>query len=199
MVYCVSPIFKRKESHYMKLNQLAIITLLATSATSFSVMAENTGTVNFIGTVVTSPCNIAQPSLKQTIDFGQLSRRGLENGRTAEVNFNIELTGCDFSDYTKDGTGASAAVKSMELVFTGQNYADAGNTLLSTSPGNANNVGIGIDGFEFGKAKDILSRIINKKGDNTLTFKALAKAIDTTKDVAEGKFSAVTNFRITYQ
>lgn len=60
----------------MKLNQLATMTLLAASATSFGVMAENTGTVNFIGTVVTSPCNIAQSSLKQTIDFGQLSRRG---------------------------------------------------------------------------------------------------------------------------
>lgn len=183
----------------MKLNQLATMTLLAASATSFGVMAENTGTVNFIGTVVTSPCNIAQSSLKQTIDFGQLSRRGLENGRNAEVDFNIELTGCDFSDYTKDAAGTPAVVKSMELVFTGQNYADAGNTLLSTSAGNANNVGIGIDGFEFGKAKDIFSRIINKKGNNTLTFKALAKAIDTNKDVAEGKFSAVTNFRITYQ
>ncbi|HEM6903809.1 TPA: type 1 fimbrial protein, partial [Providencia stuartii] len=30
-------------------------------------------------------------------------------------------------------------------------------------------------------------------------FKALAKAVDTTKDVAEGRFSAISNFRITYQ
>ncbi|EFB70830.1 Pap fimbrial major pilin protein precursor [Providencia rustigianii] len=183
----------------MKLNTLALATIMAASVTSFGVMAENTGTINFIGTVVTSPCNIGQSSLKQTVDFGQLSRRGLENGRSAEVDFNIEFTGCDFSDFTKDDAGTPAVVKSMELVFTGQNYADATNTLLSTSPGNLNNVGIAIDGFEFGKAKDILSRIINKKGDNTLSFKALAKAIDTTKDVTEGKFSAITNFRITYQ
>ncbi len=30
-----------------------------------------------------TPCNIAQSSLKQVIDFGQLSRRALENGRVA--------------------------------------------------------------------------------------------------------------------
>lgn len=55
------------------------------------------------------------------------------------------------------------AVKTMELVFTGKSYADAASTLLSTSVGNTNNVGVGIEGFEFGKAKDVLSRIANKK------------------------------------
>lgn len=162
-------------------------------------MSENAGTVDFTGTVVSSPCNIAQSSLKQTIDFGQLSRRALENGKIAEVDFEIKFTGCDFSDLSKDPAGQPIAVKSMELVFTGQRYADLANTLLSTSAGNTNNVGIGIDGFEFGTAKDILPLIINKKGDNILLFKALAKAVDSTKDVTEGKFNATSNFRITYQ
>ncbi|MBP6123984.1 MULTISPECIES: fimbrial protein [Providencia] len=183
----------------MTLTKAALLTTFLTSTISFTVMADNTGTVDFTGTVVSTPCNIAPSSLKQVIDFGQLSRRALENGRVAEVDFDIKFTGCDFTDFTTDAAGKPVAVKSMELVFTGQSYADLANTLLSTSAGNTNNVGVGIDGFEFGKAKDVLSRIINKKGDNVLTFKALAKAVDTTRSVAEGKFSATSNFRITYQ
>lgn len=183
----------------MKLIKFTQVVAIATSVISFNVLAENSGTLDFTGTVVTSPCNIAQSSLKQTIDFGQLSRRGLENGRTAEVDFKIEFTGCDFTDFDKDGDGKSMVVKSMDLLFTGQSYADAANTLLSTSAGNTNNVGVGIDGFTFGTAKDILSRMVNKKGNNTLKLKALAKAVDINKPVVEGQFNATSNFRITYQ
>lgn len=183
----------------MKLVKFTRVAVIATSVISFNVLAENAGTLDFIGTVVTSPCNIAQSSLKQTIDFGQLSRRGLENGRAAEVDFKIEFTGCDFTDFDKGTDDKPMAVKSMELVFTGQSYADAANTLLSTSAGNTNNVGVGIDGFTFGTAKDVLSQMINKKGNNTLKFKALAKAVDVTKPVVEGQFNATSNFRITYQ
>ncbi|WP_254434346.1 hypothetical protein [Proteus mirabilis] len=46
-------------------------------------------------------------------------------------------------------------VKTMNMVFTGQNYADAGKTLLATSTGNTI-LGIAIDGFEFGTT-DVLS------------------------------------------
>ncbi|EMM5119759.1 fimbrial protein [Providencia stuartii] len=183
----------------MKLVKFTQVVVVATSVASFNTTADNLGTVDFIGTVVSTPCNITQSSLKQTIDFGQLSRRALENGRVAEVDFNIEFTGCDFTDFDKDAEGKPMAVKTMELVFTGKSYADAASTLLSTSVGNTNNVGVGIEGFEFGKAKDVLSRIANKKGDNTLKFKAFAKAVDTTKDVVEGQFNATSNFRITYQ
>ncbi|EKT55332.1 fimbrial protein [Providencia burhodogranariea] len=183
----------------MKLAKLAVATLFAVSVLPLSSMADNTGTINFVGSVVNTPCNIAQSSLKQTVDFGQLSRKALESGKAAETDFDIKFTGCDFTNFSKDAQGNPVAVKSMELVFTGQSYADKENTLLSTSTGNVNNLGVAIDGFEFGKAQDVLARVVNLKGDNTLTFKALAKAIDVSKDVAEGKFSAISNFRITYQ
>lgn len=181
----------------MKFSKLALITAFTASVASFGALAENTGTIKFTGSVVDSPCNIAHKSLNQEISFGQLSRRALEAGNSAEVGFDIELTNCDFTQYggTKD---VPVAIKTMDLTFTGQNYTDATNTLLVTSTGNSNNVGIAIDGFKFEEAKDVISRIINKKGDNTLSFKALAKAIAADKPVAEGQFSAITNFRITY-
>ncbi|MGJ3354998.1 fimbrial protein [Providencia sp. Je.9.19] len=183
----------------MKLTKLAIATVFAASVVPLSSMADNSGTINFVGSVVNTPCNIEQSSLKQTVDFGQLSRKALESGKAAEADFDIKFTGCDFTNFGKDESDQPVAVKSMELVFTGQSYADDSNTLLATSTGNVNNLGIMIDGFEFGKTKDILSNITNQTGDNTLTFKALAKAVDASKDVSEGKFSAISNFRITYQ
>ncbi|MBJ2116436.1 MULTISPECIES: fimbrial protein [Proteus] len=185
----------------MKLTKLAIVSVFAASVFPLSAMATNanTGEITFLGSVVNTPCNIAQSSLKQTVDFGQLSRNALESKQAAEMDFDIEFTNCDFDNFSKDTTGAAVPVKSMELTFTGQYYADAANTLLATSTGNTNNLGIAIDGFEFGKATDVLPRIANKVGDNTLRFKALAKAVDATKPVGEGKFSAISNFRITYQ
>ncbi|HBO23156.1 MAG TPA: type 1 fimbrial protein [Providencia sp.] len=183
----------------MKLSKLAIATVFMASVAPLSSMANNSGTVTFTGSVVNTPCNIEQSSLKQSVDFGQLSRKALESGNAAEANFDIVFTGCDFNNFVTDTEGKPVPVKSMELVFTGQNYADKNNTLLATSAGNVNNLGIAIDGFEFGKAQDVLSRIANQTGDNTLTFKALAKAIDAAKGITEGKFSAISNFRITYQ
>ncbi|WP_249718692.1 fimbrial protein [Proteus faecis] len=183
----------------MKLTKLAIASVFAVSMIPLSSVANNTGTVNFTGTVVNTPCNIEQSSLKQTVDFGQLSRKALESGQAAETDFDIKFTGCDFTNFLADDADEPGAVKSMDLVFTGQNYADDANSLLATSTGNTNNLGIAIDGFKFGEAKDVLPSIVNLKGDNTLTFKALAKAVDTSKPVSEGKFNAISNFRITYQ
>lgn len=46
----------------MKLTKLAVATVFAASVVSFSAMADNTGTINFVGTVVNTPCNIEQSS-----------------------------------------------------------------------------------------------------------------------------------------
>ncbi|MEX5761222.1 fimbrial protein [Proteus mirabilis] len=185
----------------MKFNKIALTVLLATSAISLNAMADNsnTGVIKFSGTVVNTPCNIDQESLEQDVKFGQLSRKSLESGQAAEKEFSIKFTNCNFDEFSKDASGNPVPVKTMNMVFTGQNYADAGKTLLATSTGNTNNLGIAIDGFEFGKPTDVLSRIVNKIGDNTLTFKALAKVVNPSKDVVEGTFSAISNFRITYE
>ena len=56
----------------MKFNKIALTVLLATSAISLNAMADNanTGVITFTGSVVNTPCNIAQSSLKQTVEFG---------------------------------------------------------------------------------------------------------------------------------
>jgi type 1 fimbria pilin len=193
----------------MKLTKLAVACVFAASVIPFSSMAENasnSGTVTFEGTVVETPCNITQESLKQTVDFGQLSRKALESGQPAEAKFDIKFTGCDLDGFAEDssggngGGGETRALKSMMMTFTGQNYVGTtGDQLLQTSAGNANNLGIAIDGFKFGEAKDVIGAMVNPIGDNVLNFTALAKAVDAKAPVGEGKFSAISNFRITYQ
>ncbi|MPW45420.1 type 1 fimbrial protein [Acinetobacter guerrae] len=178
----------------MKLAKLATASVLIASLAPIAAMADNTGVVKFEGQVVDSPCNIEQSSLNQTVDFGQLSRKALEAGQAAEADFDIKVTGCDLTNFAGNGP-----VNSMDVTFTGQDYADAGHTLLATSTGNTNNLGVSINGFVFGTSKDVKSSIVNEKGENTLTFKALASAVDVAKPVTEGKFSAVSNFRISYQ
>ncbi|WP_319016470.1 hypothetical protein [Proteus vulgaris] len=39
----------------------------------------------------------------------------------------------------------------------------------------------------------------NKQGTNVLEFTALAKAVDASKEVKEGEFSAIADFRISYE
>ncbi len=187
----------------MKLTQLLITSIFISSVYSFNSIANNVGSIDFVGSVINTPCNIKQSSLKQTVDFGKLSRNALEKGKIVEANFDIKFTGCDFNFLEKSSEGKSTetkltSIKTMELVFTGQNYVDAKRTLLSTSLGNTNNLGIGIEGFVFGSSKNVLPNGYIQD-DLTLTFKAIARAIDTTKKVSEGHFSAISNFRITYQ
>lgn len=191
----------------MKLTQLALACAFAASiapVSSMAVNASNNGTVTFQGTVVETPCNIEQDSLKQTVDFGQLSKKALESGQPAEATFDIKFTGCDLEGYgeasTGGGGGETRALKSMMMTFTGQNYVGtAGDQMLQTSAGNVNNLGIAIDGFKFGEAKDVMGSMINPIGDNVLNFTALAKRVDAKSPVGEGKFEAISNFRITYQ
>lgn len=190
----------------MKLTQLALACVFAASVvpvSSLAVNASNNGIVTFQGTVVETPCNIEQESLKQTVDFGQLSKKSLESGQPAEAKFDLKFTGCDLEGYGEapgNGGGETRALKSMMMTFTGQNYVGtAGDQMLQTSTGNVNNLGIAIEGFKFGEAKDVIGSMINPIGDNVLNFTALAKAVDKTKPVGEGKFEAISNFRITYQ
>lgn len=183
----------------MKLTKLAMASVFAASVVSFSSMADNTGSVEFVGTVVNSPCNIENNALKPVADFGQLSNKSLEAGNVAETKFRLEFTGCDFDNWDVTEAGDPVAVSTMNLTFTGTRYVGENNSMLATSLDNNNNLGVRIDGFQFGTAQDVLPRIVNKVGDNTLEFTALAQRVNADQPVSLGKFSAISNFRITYQ
>ena len=183
----------------MKLNNLSIAVLFATSAISTSIFASgNSGELHFSGQVVNAPCNIESESTKQEVPFGQLSRASLEAGNAAEKDIAIKLKECNFDEFSKDTEGKWVAVKDIKITFGGKNYVGTDKEFLGTT-GTASNIGIQIKDFKFDEAKSVMNQIRNKQGENVLEFTALAKRVDGTTPVTEGEFSSIADFKITYE
>ena len=145
---------------------------------------QGQGKVTFNGTVVDAPCGIDAQSADQSIDFGQVSKVLLNNGGTSTPkSFDIKLTDCDITNY-KAGNKAGT----VSLTFSG---VQAGTDMLQTV-GSTNTAILITD--PHGKG---VSSLVD--GDNTIHFTALVKKDTSGNDVAEGAFSAVANFNLTYQ
>ena len=172
---------------------------VAMAVVSFGVNAAPTipqgqGKVTFNGTVVDAPCSISQKSADQSIDFGQLSKSFLEAGGTSKpMDLDIELVNCDITAY-KAGNKAGT----VSLTFSG---VQAGTDMLQTV-GSTNTAILITDPhgkavkFDGATATGVSSLV---DGDNTIHFTALVKKDTSGNDVAEGAFSAVANFNLTYQ
>lgn len=175
---------------------MALVSLGANAATG-AVAAlpanQGQGVVNFKGTVIDSPCSIAQESADQTIDFGQISKNQLEKGGTsAHKNVDIKLLNCDIS--TK---------RSVMVSFSGTNYAvntqqnelgTTGDTGTAIEMSSADGT---IVSFTGGAGTTGATQL--KNGDNILRYSAWVKKSSSVSDVKEGDFSAVANFNLTYQ
>ncbi|ECC9759578.1 type 1 fimbrial protein [Salmonella enterica subsp. salamae] len=163
----------------------ALTVLLA----SFGANAANQGqgVVNFKGTVIDAPCSIAPESAEQTIDFGQISKAQLANGGTSiQKNVDIKLTQCD----------PAALTKGVAVTFTGNTATGQASELATTG---ATNTAIVLNGYgsdiTFGTASD---HVKLGAGDNTLRFTSWVKQA-TGKTVAEGDFTAIANFNLSYE
>lgn len=155
---------------------------------------QGQGKVTFNGTVVDAPCGIDAQSADQSIDFGQVSKVLLNNGGTSTPkSFDIKLTDCDITNY-KAGNKAGT----VSLTFSG---VEAGTDMLQTV-GSTNTAILITDPhgkavkFDGATATGVSSLV---DGDNTIHFTALVKKGTSGNDVAEGAFSAVANFNLTYQ
>ncbi len=175
---------------------MALVSLGANAATApVATLPANQGqgVVNFKGTVIDSPCSIAQGSADQTIDFGQISKNQLEKGGTSvHKNVDIKLLNCDMS--TK---------RSVMVSFSGTNPAV--NTQLYEL-GTAGDTGTAIemsstDGtlVSFTGGAGVTGTTQLKNGDNILRYSAWVKKSSAATNVKEGDFSAVANFNLTYQ
>jgi type 1 fimbria pilin len=162
--------------------------VMVTTLSLFSVgafAAGNNGQVTFSGEVVDAPCNLApaQDGTDIKVPFGQLSMSQLNAGLTTPESFQIHLENCDL-------TGKTATI-----MFTSPNQI-SGKNLLGPH-GTSTGLGIGISGITFGTAAPLPG--LKEKGDNTLTYTAVAQRADAGTDVAPGTFEAITNFQISYQ
>ena len=158
--------------------------------------ASGQGVVNFKGTVIDAPCGIASGSADQTIDFGQISKAHLEADGISKVqNLDIKLVNCALA---KPNANPAASFKTVQVAFTGMTtggqtdeLGTTGNTGTAIVVSEAGGKLVKFDGTA-GDASNL------QEGDNTLRYSAWVKKA-TNGTLAEGDFTAVANFNLTYQ
>lgn len=146
----------------------------------------SSGTVNFEGQIVDTPCSIQPGSDNQQVDFGTIALGSLNPGDTsAGQNFDIQLTGCD-----------ATTINTAEITFTGA----AGHGDTFGVQGSAKNIGILITGAQGTIAPGGTDTRTLVNGNNVWTYVA-AVAADTvaTNLVTAGNFTSVANYTIAYQ
>lgn len=183
----------------MKMVKTALAGLVVSALLSSGAMAadnQGSGTVTFTGDIVDAPCSIAPESANQTVDMGVISNAAVRNGTTQVKNFDIRLEGCDLQKYNADGTTATGGTWSgVKVTFTGAT-AGTNNQYLSV----ADNVGIELT--QGGKALTIgtpADKVLLQAGNQTLSFGAQVKAVDTTQAIPLTNFNTVANFAVAYE
>lgn len=175
----------------MKMIKTVMAGAVAMALVSFGANAANqgSGTVNFKGEIIDTPCGIAPESADQSIDFGQISKAHLNaKGTSVKKDVDIKLVNCELG----------GAQKTVQVTFNGQTV-DAGKTMLGASTTGAGIMMAGQDGkpVVFGTAT---AAVPVANGNNTLHYQAWVTAADANAPaVTEGAFSAVTNFTLAYQ
>lgn len=151
---------------------------------------QGQGVVNFKGTVINSPCSIAQESADQTINFGQISKNQLEKGGTSvRKDLDIKLMNCDVTAGKKV---VSVAFSGTTIKGANQELGTTGNTGTAIALASADGSLVTFDGATQTGETTL------KNGDNTLKYSAWVKKA-TSGVLQEGDFSAVANFNLTYQ
>ncbi|AHG21881.1 hypothetical protein Z042_21405 [Chania multitudinisentens RB-25] len=177
----------------MKLNNIALATVLSLGMVSLANANEGSGVVKFTGQVIDAPCSIAPESTDQTRDFGQVANVSLVNGgKSRAQNFDIRLQGCDLS----------GAKNKVQVTFSGSAGGATGatNTLLAISGVRGASIAM-FDGsnqpITLGTATTVQNLLA---GDNILRFSAYLQGHTgtTVADIEEGDFSAITNFTLAY-
>lgn len=153
---------------------------------------EQRGDVTFGGSITATPCFLANESLYQRIDFGQISTSSLIPSFSAKRMIEIKLLGCSLAaEKNINKTGSSA-----KITFLGQQSQQ--NPQLWAVSGEASGLALqlltetntpipyGSEGSDF--------QLID--GDNTLRF--AVKLIANMNQITVGEFYSIINFTISY-
>ncbi|MFC0228324.1 fimbrial protein [Serratia aquatilis] len=176
----------------MKLNNIALATVLSLGMVSFANADAGSGNVHFVGKIIDAPCSIAPESLDQTKSFGQVANVALVNGgRSSVLNFDIKLQGCDITSKNK-----------VQVTFGGPSGGATGttNTLLGITGAHGASIAM-YDGSNQPITLNTPTTVQNLlAGANTLTFSAYLQghAGTTLADIEEGDFTSTTNFTLAY-
>ncbi|WDZ51809.1 fimbrial protein [Acinetobacter vivianii] len=171
----------------MKLNKILLAGVMTLGV---SVANADSGSVNFSGQVVDTPCSIDADSLDQNVPFGTIALGSLAPGASSPgKTFDIKLIGCD-----------TTTVNTAEITFNG----DAGHGDTFGVKGGAKNIGILITGAQGPIAPGGSDTRTLVDGNNPLRYEAAVVAdpageTDPLKAVTAGNFTSVANFNIAYQ
>lgn len=174
----------------MKMNKLVLATALVLGGSAIAHAADQGhGKVTFTGSIIDAPCTIAPESVDQTVDLGQVSNVALKDGgRSTPRQFEIKLEQCDTATYktvttTFDGKSSAASPDRLGIIGTASG-ASVGIQDLASNP------------IKLGTATP--QQALND-GNNTLRFSAYLQGDGQSVDIVPGDFTAVTDFKLSYQ
>ncbi len=173
----------------MKLKNSVLATVVASLGFASTAFAAD-GTINFIGTITDTACQVTTANASQNVTLGTVSAKAFTaaGDTAAATKFTIKVSSCP-------DTVTSASIR-----FDGE-PTQANNQILALTAGQtATNVGVGIyendSSTLIGLQKDSAPQTL-AKGDNDLTF--VAKYYATAAGVTAGSANASTTFTITYK
>lgn len=175
---------------YMKKTLLAAVIALG-SVSMAQAADQGHGKVTFTGSIIDAPCSIAQKSIEQTVELGQVSKVALQaGGKTKPRNFDIVLEKCSF--------GSPAAKNKVGVTFTGMESAAKNGLLGITGTARGASIAIAQGDGEVVKLGQPTKAQSLQDGDNTLKFAAYVQGDGDTATITEGDFQAVADFTLAY-
>jgi P pilus assembly protein, pilin FimA len=165
----------------------AMIALCMLALTNSSRVLADTD-VQFKGTLISEPCEVATNSVDQTVPMGTIAvATFLHQSRSSPKNFSIRLTGCDLS------LGNTVAV-----TFSGTEDSAQPGTFATT--GDAKGIAIALEDKNGTSVKpdSPMKAVDLDSGDVQLDYVAYVQAQDYSK-VKEGAFESKAIFYLKYE
>jgi type 1 fimbria pilin len=164
------------------------ILLLAAALTSVSLPLWAETTVEFKGTLVADPCQVATDSEEQWVNFGEIpSKTFIQQKRSSPKKFQIHLTECDLS-----------LGNSVFFTFLGATEPTQPGTFAVT--GEAEGIAIALEddeGTEIVNGKAMVAKAITGE-DVWYDFRAFVQSTGY-ETVKEGEFESVVTFSLEYE
>ena len=164
---------------------LILVALTATAALSTSHAFAAAGTVNFVGNILDTACEVDVASQNQQVNLGNFYKSEFPNSGTkaAAKDFNIVLKNCP------------TTVTSTKVRFDGT--PDLTNPNLLAIDTSASSAASGVAKVDLPlHGENSYNYVLSSTQDNTLKF--YAQYISTTASVTPGTANSVANFSIVY-
>lgn len=170
---------------------LSALSFLALTSTSVFAAGPGEGSIKFVGELVDAPCVVSADSQYQEVVLGQVNVSVFTGvgDKSPSTPFKIKLENCDTSNF-----------QNVDVSFSGIANGDNDALIaLSTEPGAATGVGIGIydnDNVIVPANEKTAKPIPLKNGQTVLYFSA--NYVSTLDAVTTGYGNAEVDFNLTY-